>query len=59
MIKLKDATNQEVVATWNVLQFSLRMICDKSDLQAKIDEVAAELERRGISFEAGKKIVAI
>lgn len=56
LIATKDLTNPELVAAWNILQFSLRTIGDKSDLPPKIAEVKAELTARGIPFQDGRRI---
>lgn len=55
--ELKSVTDNQLVAAWNILQFSLRMICDKTDLDADINAVSAELKVRGIPHFVGKKII--
>lgn len=56
---LENVTDNELVAAWNVLQFSQRMICDKSDLPERQEAIAIELKKRGICYEANKKISKI
>jgi hypothetical protein len=59
MIKTTDTTNKELVSAWNVLMFATKTLGNKDDLPAKIAEVAAELTKRGIPHEYGKRTVAI
>lgn len=56
LIATEDCTDFQLVAAWNILMFSLRTLGSKDDLPGRIAEVKAELDKRGIPNEKGKRI---
>jgi hypothetical protein len=53
-VELSKATNEEVVAYWNILQWQLR---SGLEVEGKVNVVVRELTIRGIPCKSGKRIV--
>lgn len=56
LIKTCDCSDAQLVGAWNVLQFSFRTLGSKEGLSEKVSEVKAELDKRGIPNQEGKRI---
>lgn len=54
--ELAESNDFQVVAVWNIFQFNLKMLGDKSRTLAYLPAVRAELIKRAIPFEEGKRI---